>query len=143
MSPFLIFAAVLTVIYLVYFALMIARDMYSSPTQKRSSVEIFNVSDMIMEEESEVVVEENYTPLPSDETENPPVVYIGNPSPDEENEPASSDILSSVSETFPEGEPVETEDDFSLDSDSYGNYLLEKNKEQNKREILRESVNEI
>lgn len=58
MSPFVIFVIVLTVIYIIYYAVMITRDLYGKKEEHKSQEEVFDVSDMV-EEETAVSVHEN------------------------------------------------------------------------------------
>ena len=58
MSPFVIFVIVLTVIYIIYYAVMITRDLYGKKEEHKSQEEVFNVSDMV-EEETAVSVHES------------------------------------------------------------------------------------
>lgn len=50
MSPFVIFVIVLTVIYIIYYAVMITRDLYGKKEEHKSQEEVFDVSDMVEEE---------------------------------------------------------------------------------------------
>ncbi len=58
MSPFVIFVIVLTVIYIIYYAVMITRDLYGKKEEHKSQEEVFDVSDMV-EEETAVSVHES------------------------------------------------------------------------------------
>ena len=53
MSPFLIFAIVLTVAYIIYYAVMITRDLYGKKDEENKHEEVFDVGDMDELEEAE------------------------------------------------------------------------------------------
>ena len=57
MSPFLIFAIVLTVAYIIYYAVMITRDLYGKKDEENKHEEVFDVGDMDELEEAVVVSE--------------------------------------------------------------------------------------
>lgn len=57
MSPFLIFAIVLTVAYIIYYAVMITRDLYGKNDEENKHEEVFDVGDMDELEEAVVVSE--------------------------------------------------------------------------------------
>lgn len=52
MKPFIIFAIVVTVIYVIYYTVIIVQEMYGKPNDEKSQGESFDVSDMTDEEES-------------------------------------------------------------------------------------------
>ena len=58
MSPFVIFVIVLTIIYIIYYAVMITRDLYGKKEDHKTQEEVFDVSDMV-EEEAAVSVHES------------------------------------------------------------------------------------
>lgn len=58
MSSFLIFAIVLTVVYIIYYAIVIVQDLYGKPKEETRNAESFDVSDMTAEDES-IAVSEN------------------------------------------------------------------------------------
>ena len=58
MSPFVIFAISLTIAYVIYYAVMITRDLYGKKEENKSNEEVFDVSS-ITEEESAVAVNES------------------------------------------------------------------------------------
>lgn len=58
MSPFVIFVIVLTTIYIIYYAVMITRDLYGKKEEHKSQEEVFDVSDMV-EEDTAVSVNES------------------------------------------------------------------------------------
>ena len=58
MSPFLIFAISLTIAYVIYYAVMITRDLYGKKEESKSNEEVFDVSS-ITEEEAAVAVNES------------------------------------------------------------------------------------
>ena len=58
MSPFLIFAISLTIAYVIYYAVMITRDLYGKKEENKSNEEVFDVSS-ITEEEAAVAVNES------------------------------------------------------------------------------------
>lgn len=60
MSSYFTFALVLTVLYIVYYAVNIARDLYGKKGTEKSDEEVFDLSPMDTTEES-VVVSENET----------------------------------------------------------------------------------
>ena len=57
MSSFLIFAIVLTVVYIIYYAIVIVQDLYGKPKEEKRNAESFDVSDMAAEDESIAVSE--------------------------------------------------------------------------------------
>lgn len=57
MKSFVIFAIVVTVIYVIYYAVIIVQDLYGKPKDEKSQGESFDVSDMADEEESIAVSE--------------------------------------------------------------------------------------
>lgn len=58
MSPFMIFAISLTIAYVIYYAVMITRDLYGKKEENKSNEEVFDVSS-ITEEEDAVAVNES------------------------------------------------------------------------------------
>lgn len=58
MSPFLIFAISLTIAYVIYYAVMITRDLYGKKEENKSNEEVFDISN-ITEEEAAVAVNES------------------------------------------------------------------------------------
>lgn len=57
MKSFVIFAIVVTVIYAIYYTVIIVQDLYGKPKEDKSQAESFDVSDMTEEEESIAVCE--------------------------------------------------------------------------------------
>ena len=57
MSSFLIFAIVLTVVYIIYYTIVIVQDLYGKPKEENRNAESFDVSDMAAEDESIAVSE--------------------------------------------------------------------------------------
>lgn len=57
MKSFVIFAIVVTVIYVIYYTVIIVQDLYGKPKDEKSQSESFDVSDMTEEEESIAVSE--------------------------------------------------------------------------------------
>ena len=58
MKSFVIFAIVVTVIYIIYYTVIIVQDLYGKPKDEKSQGESFDVSDMTDEDDS-VTVSEN------------------------------------------------------------------------------------
>ena len=58
MSPFVIFAISLTIAYVIYYAVMITRDLYGKKEENKSNEDVFDVSS-ITEEEAAVAVNES------------------------------------------------------------------------------------
>ena len=58
MSPFVIFAISLTIAYVIYYAVMLTRDLYGKKEENKSNEEVFDVSN-ITEEEAAVAVNES------------------------------------------------------------------------------------
>ena len=52
MKSFVIFAIVVTIIYVIYYTVIIVQDLYGKPKDEKSQGESFDVSDMTDEEES-------------------------------------------------------------------------------------------
>ena len=59
MKSFVIFAIVVTIIYVIYYTVIIVQDLYGKPKDEKSQGESFDVSDMTDEEES-IAVSESY-----------------------------------------------------------------------------------
>lgn len=57
MKSFVIFAIVVTVIYVIYYTVIIVQDLYGKPKEDKSQAESFDVSDLTEEEESIAVSE--------------------------------------------------------------------------------------
>lgn len=57
MKSFVIFAVIVTVIYAIYYTVVIMQDLYGKPKDEKSEAESFDVSDMTDEEESVAVSE--------------------------------------------------------------------------------------
>lgn len=57
MKSFVIFAIVVTIIYVIYYTVIIVQDLYGKPKDEKSQSESFDVSDMVDEEESVAVNE--------------------------------------------------------------------------------------
>lgn len=57
MKSFLIFAIVVTVIYVIYYTVIIVQDLYGKPKEDKSQAESFDVSDMTEVDESIAVSE--------------------------------------------------------------------------------------
>lgn len=57
MKSFVIFAIVLTVVYVIYYTIVIVQDLYGKPKEEKSDTETFDVSDMADEDESVAVTE--------------------------------------------------------------------------------------
>lgn len=57
MKSFVIFAIVVTVIYIIYYAVIIVQELYGKPRDEKSQSESFDVSDMADEDESIAVSE--------------------------------------------------------------------------------------
>mgnify|MGYP001171195599 CR=1 FL=1 len=58
MSPFVIFAIILTVLYLIYYSVVVLHDLYGKKTGKKQEEETFEISTMEEQDES-VQVNEN------------------------------------------------------------------------------------
>ncbi len=58
MSPFVIFAISLTIAYVIYYAVMITRDLYGKKEETKSNEEVFDISNMA-EEDAAVAVNES------------------------------------------------------------------------------------
>lgn len=151
MSPFLIFAGILTVGYLIYFGVTIFLDLNKAPEKKNGIQESFDVSDMREEDEPQVVVEEQPFAVPvqaGDEDEDDVQVRIVTAETLSENPPASAHqegegelTNAEVNEIGNEGtEPVVPECQFSLAPDPYKDHLIEKH---NTREIKSEPITQI
>ena len=57
MSPFVIFAISLTIAYVIYYAVMITRDLYGKKEENKSNEEVFDVSSITKEEDAVAVNE--------------------------------------------------------------------------------------
>ena len=68
MSGFVIFALVLTFVYVVYFAVMITLDLYGKKDEKKSEEETYDVGDMTNEEQPVAIEESNDNPDEGDMT---------------------------------------------------------------------------
>lgn len=58
MSSYLIFVLVLTAVYIIYYAVIITKDLYGKKDEAKSTEEVFDISSMAYAEES-IAVEEN------------------------------------------------------------------------------------
>ena len=58
MSSYLIFVLVLTAVYIIYYAVIVTKDLYGKKDDAKTTEEVFDVSNMADAEES-VTVEEN------------------------------------------------------------------------------------
>lgn len=58
MSSYLIFVLVLTAVYIIYYAVIITKDLYGKKDEAKSTEEVFDISSMTDAEES-IAVEEN------------------------------------------------------------------------------------
>lgn len=58
MSSYLIFVLVLTAVYIIYYAVIITKDLYGKKDETKSTEEVFDISSMADAEES-IAVEEN------------------------------------------------------------------------------------
>ena len=58
MSSYLIFVLVLTAVYIIYYAVIITKDLYGKKDEAKSTEEVFDISSMADAEES-IAVEEN------------------------------------------------------------------------------------
>ena len=58
MSSYLIFVLVLTAVYIIYYAIIITKDLYGKKDEAKSAEEVFDISSMADAEES-IAVEEN------------------------------------------------------------------------------------
>lgn len=58
MSSYLIFVLVLTAVYIIYYAVIITKDLYGKKDETKSTEEVFDISSMTDAEES-IAVEEN------------------------------------------------------------------------------------
>lgn len=152
MSPFAIFATVLTVAYVIYYAFIITKDLYGFKDQPKNDAETFDVSNLADEDGPIEVSEhpddfssrddENYTEVLSDdglhiyepnghaqEQEEVPV--------EEKKEKLTSEQLNQ--EYTEELEDIDVESSFSLDSNEFKDYLNQKHID-NKRKITKEHV---
>lgn len=57
MKSFVIFAIVLTVVYVIYYTVVIVQDLYGKPKEEKNQAESFDLSDMTNEDESISVTE--------------------------------------------------------------------------------------
>lgn len=109
MSAFVIFAIVLTVVYVIYYGVVISRDLYGKKDQQTTNQETFEVSNM---EEEDVATEVNetgdgFTFSDKNEEEQLPLVEGHDITESiEENE--------NVSEEMEEGVEIETEADKAI-----------------------------
>ena len=62
MKSFVIFAIVVTIIYVIYYTVIIVQDLYGKPKDEKSQGESFDVSDMTDEEESIAATAEESKP---------------------------------------------------------------------------------
>ena len=97
MSPFLIFVTVLTIGYVIYYAVIIMQDLYGKKGESKEDIEEFEVSTMAGEE-SPIVVNEDGTNFKvgndeDNESEQRIVVY------DESNFPLDKDAAPQPTET--------------------------------------------
>lgn len=68
MSGFVIFALVLTFVYVVYFAVMITLDLHGKKDEKKTEEETYDVGDLTNEEQPVAIEERNEGPDEGDMT---------------------------------------------------------------------------
>ena len=152
MSPFAIFATVLTVAYVIYYAFIITKDLYGIKDQSKNDAETFDVSNLA-EEDGPIEVsehpddfasrdDEDYTEVLSDDG-----LHIFEPNghvQEQEDAPAEEKKEKLTSEQLnqehtEELEEIDVESSFSLDSNEFKDYLNQKHID-NKRKITKEHV---
>ena len=152
MSPFAIFATVLTVAYVIYYAFIITKDLYGIKDQPKNDAETFDVSnlaeDVVPIEVSEYPddfssgTDDDYTETLSDDG-----LHIFEPNghvQEQEDAPAEEKKEKLTSEQLnqehtEELEEIDVESSFSLDSNEFKDYLNQKHID-NKRKITKEHV---
>ncbi len=152
MSPFAIFAIVLTVAYIIYYAYIITKDLYGIKDQHKEDAESFDVSNMV-EDEAPISISEhpdNYNGEDDEFTEvisdglhiyepngnNTPQVQEETPS-EEKKEKTTSEQLNQTHGA--ELEDIDAESSFTLESSEFHDYLNQKHID-NKRKITKEHV---
>lgn len=148
MSPFMIFATVLTVVYIIYFAGMISYDLYGKKPTEKETTETFDVSSL-SEEESPTNVEEEEVELPAthiekEVTDDGIEIYGAH---DEktsgEDRPSATENLDSVSlnELYTQGtEEIVPERNFACSSDEFMDMINQKYHPTTQRNIEKENV---
>ena len=76
MSGFVIFALVLTFVYVVYFSVMITLDLHGKKDEKKSEEETYDVGDMTNEEQPVAIEERNDNPDEGDMTFTEQIITI-------------------------------------------------------------------
>ena len=150
MSPFMIFAIVLTVVYVIYFAAMISYDLYGKKNTTKETEETFDVSSLTEEETPTSVEEESEDSLESqgiqkEVTEDGLEIYSGedsHPANDDTSpvpeEPVSSEELNEVCNQGTE--EIVPEKSFACSSEEFMDMLNKKYHQTTQRKIEKENV---
>ena len=149
MSPFMIFAVVLTIVYVIYFSAMITYDLYGKKEAPKDSAESFDISSIVSEEEP-ISVEEKIEETVQDDGFQKEVaedgVAIYSPKVEDEKTGGESEAkeqnLTSeqLNEVCNEGtEEIKTESSFTCNSVELMDHLNEIHK-LNSRKIIKENV---
>ncbi len=150
MSPFAIFAIVLTVAYVIYYAYIITKDLYGIKDQRKDDTESFDVSNMA-EDEAPISISEHPDNFNNEEEEFTEVVtdglHIYEPngnSQEQEETPSEEKKEKTTSEQLnqthgAELEDIDAESSFTLESSEFHDYLNQKHID-NKRKITKEHV---
>lgn len=149
MSPFVIFAIALTVVYVIYYAYFITKDLYGIKMQHKSDTESIDVSGMVQEEEPTVINEHPDNEVPEDAAYTEQVsedgLHIYEPETKGQSEEATDEeheeTLTSDKLNETRGEDLEDidSDSFKLDSKEFDDFLNQKHIN-NKRNIKNTNV---
>ena len=149
MSPFMIFAVVLTIVYVIYFSAMITYDLYGKKEAPKESAESFDVSSIVGDDEAVNVEEKIDEPIQEEGfqkevTEDGVEIYT--PKSDEEKTvdetEASEQTMNSaqLNEVCNQGtEDITSDFSFSCTSEPFMNHLNDMYKV-NQRKIGKENV---
>ena len=149
MSPFMIFAIVLTIVYVIYFSAMITYDLYGKKEAPKETGESFDVSSIVSEEEPISVEEKVEVPVQEEGfqkevSEDGVEIYsptCDNKKSDDASEATQSEMTSEqLNEVCNEGtEEIVPESSFSCNSSDFMDYINDQHKV-NPRKIIKENV---
>lgn len=146
MNPFVIFALVLTSVYVIYYAAVILHDLYSKDKASKKSEEEFDVSNMVIEEEAIDIEEEDTGSQPEYETtvSEDGLQIIGpkdKQQAEEENKEHKALTSAELNEIGNEGtEEIDPKETFACNSQEFLNILNDEYNKKTQRIIKKENV---
>ena len=150
MSPFMIFATVLTVGYVIYFAAMISYDLYGKKNTAKETDETFDVSSLVDEEKPTSIEEESdeiseTQGIQKQVTDDGLEIYSGENGQSASNEPGTRTEEPVSSEELDEicnqgTEEIAPEHSFTCSSEEFLDMLNNKYHQTTQRKIEKENV---